>query len=136
MKINRILVLFICLVFPTLTQADVTDKQLKYTGTFSNLEYHQEGGDLLGVEIKIVHTKKGYQGALQISEGGPSQLMVVDVIFEKDTVKFEIPNAYTLYGGGVFEGKIDSKGIKGRFRFKGKAGDQESLVRGRSYWDK
>lgn len=112
------------------------DAKLKYTGTFSSLEYNQEGGDLLGVEIKIVQTRKGYQGALQIAEGGPSQLMVVDVFFDKDNVRFEIPKSYTEYGGGIFEGKIDSKGIKGAFRFKGKVGDQETLVHGRSYWDK
>ena len=62
--------------------------------------------------------------------------MVVDVIFEKDNVRFEIPNLYATYGGGIFEGKIDSNGIKGAFKFKGKVGDQENLIRRRSYWDR
>ena len=104
--------------------------------TFSNLQYNEEGSDLLGAEIKIVLTKNGYQGALQIAEGGPSQFMVVNVIFEKNTVRFHIPTSYPIYGGGTFEGKIDPQKIRGRFRFDGKAWDQEDLTRGRSYWDK
>jgi hypothetical protein len=100
------------------------------------LTYHQEGGDLLGAEIKVVLTRKGFQGALQIAEGGPSPLMVVDVLFDKDQVKFKIPESYSLYGGGLFEGKIDSKGLSGAFTFRGVKGDKEILLRGCSYWDK
>jgi hypothetical protein len=87
------------------------------------------------MEIKIVPARKGYQGALQIAEGGPSELMVVDVFFEGDRVKFQIPSSYKSYGGGVFEGTIDSHGIKGRLSFKGGAGDNETLIRRHSYWD-
>jgi hypothetical protein len=61
--------------------------------------------------------------------------MVVDVLFEKDKVRFEIPKSYKNYGGGLFDGKIDSKGIRGTFRFNGTAGDQENLLRRPSYWD-
>jgi len=136
MKISKVAIFFVCFMFCGLAQGLAADKKLKYAGTFSNLEYNQEGGDLLGMEIKIVPTKKGYQGALQIAEGGPSELMVVDVFFEKDNVKFEIPKSYSIYGGGVFEGKIDSKGIKGALRFEGTEGDKEILTRGRGYWDK
>ena len=136
MKIGKLSIPFICIMLFCLTQGFAAEKKLKYTGTFSNLEYNQEGGDLLGMEIKIVPTKKGYQGALQIAEGGPSELMVVDVFFEKDNVKFEIPKSYSVYGGGVFEGKIGSKEIKGALRFKGTEGDKEILTRGQGYWDK
>ena len=111
------------------------DKKIHYTGTFSNLEYNQEGGDLLGIEIKIVLTGKGYQGALQIAEGVPSELMVVDILFDKAHIKFQIPNSYKTYGGGGFEGTINSNGIKGRLSFKGGAGDNETLIRRHSYWD-
>jgi len=34
--------------------------------------------------------------------------MVVDVFFEKDKVRFAIPKSYPQYGGGVFEGQVDS----------------------------
>jgi hypothetical protein len=136
MYINKVLIFFLCFMFLGFSNGFTADKAPKYTGTFSSLEYNKEGGDLLGVEIKIVLTGKGYQGVLQIAEGGPSELMMVAVSFDKDNVRFEIPSSYTEYGGGVFEGKIDSKGIKGKFKFNGVVGDQENLFRGRSYWDK
>ncbi len=105
-------------------------------GTFSSLRFSTEGRDLLGVELKIVPTRKGYQGALQIAEGGPSEMMVVDVAVRKNnTIRFDIPASYPFYGGGTFEGTLDSKGITGRFTFRGVTGDLERLVRGRSYWD-
>jgi hypothetical protein len=136
MRNSKALIIIVCLMIFGLPHGWAAEKNLKYAGTFSNLEYNQEGGDLLGMEIKIVPTRKGYQGALQIAEGGPSELMFVEVFFEKDNVKFEIPKSYSTYGGGVFEGKIDSKGIKGTLRFKGTEGDKEVLTRKRGYWDK
>jgi len=114
--------------------AEGTEKP-RCTGTFSSLSYHEEGGDLLGMELKIVRVRKGYQGALQIAEGGPSELMAVDVECDGASVKFTGPDVYRVYGGGVFEGTLDSKGIKGRFRFKGEDGDLETLHRGRGYWE-
>ena len=128
--------LLTCLIIFVSTAAWSVDTKIKYTGTFTSLEYNKEGGDLLGEEIKIVVTRKGYQGALQISEGGPSQLMLVDVFFDKNQIRFEIPSSYPTYGGGVFEGKIDDKGIRGVLKFKGGADNSVKWVRGRSYWDK
>jgi hypothetical protein len=58
------------LVFFAISPGFPSDVSIKYTGTFSSLRYHKEAGDLLGVEIRIVSTRKGYQGALQIAEGG------------------------------------------------------------------
>src|SRR5437867_12576689 len=86
----------------------VAEKAPKYTGTFTSLTYNEEGGDLLGEEIKIVLARNGYQGALQLAEGEPSNLIVVDVSFDKNKVKFEIPASYPIYGGGIFEGTIDA----------------------------
>ncbi|MGH7404426.1 MAG: hypothetical protein ACREJA_00910 [Candidatus Methylomirabilales bacterium] len=136
MSINRLVTFLVCIMVSTSWHSVAAETNLRYTGTFSSLEYHKEAGDLLGTEIKIVSTRKGYQGALQIAEGGPSELMVVDVFFEKDVIRFEIPKTYAVYGGARFEGKIDAKGIKGAFRYQTHVGDPEYLVRGPSYWDR
>ena len=135
MKLVKASLFVMCLLLSGLPEVFGKDREINYTGTFSNLEYNQEGGDVLGIEVKIVPTRKGYQGALQIAEGGPSELMVVDVFFERDRIKFQIPGSYKSYGGGVFEGAIDAHGIKGRLSFKGGAGDDETLIRRHSYWD-
>ena len=90
---------------------------------------------MLGAEIKIALTRRGYQGVLQIAEGRPSELMLVDVTVEGNRIRFNIPTTYEQYGGGAFEGTIDDKGINGRFTIKGVKGDLERLLRGKSYWD-
>lgn len=117
------------------TEAAADGAGVRPTGTFSSLSFHREGGDLLGAEIKIVLTRRGYQGALQIAQGGPSELMIVDLAIEGTKVRFTIPATFEQYGGGTFEGTIDSRGILGRFTIKGVTGDPERLLRGRSYWD-
>ncbi len=130
-----IVVAMLCclLALPTSTYAKT---EIWLPGTFSNLRSNTEAGDLRGVELKIVPTLNGHQGALQIAEGSPSEIMVVDVAVRKNNaIHFSIPASYPFYGGGTFEGTLDSKGITGRFTFVGVTGDVARLVRGRSYWD-
>ena len=62
--------------------------------------------------------------------------MVVDVLVKDKKITFNIPRSYGSYGGGSFEGKLSPKGIRGRFTFGDAVGDEEFLVRGRSYWDR
>lgn len=132
----KLLLLIALLVLFGSPHAFSRDAKPKYAGTFTSLEYNEEGGDLLGEELRIVLAKKGYQATLQIAEGEPSQLMVVDVIFDKIKLKFVIPDSYPDYGGGVFEGTIDASGIRGVLKFKGGASNTVKWKRGRSYWDK
>lgn len=108
---------------------------VRYTGTFSSLTYNKEGGDLLGAELKIVPVRNGYQGVLQIAEGGSSPLMLVDVSFDKNKVTFAIPTSYNPYGGGIFNGTIDARQIRGALKFKNGAEMQFTLPRKHSYWD-
>ena len=137
LKCFLVLCLGVWVVFVGLVPAIDAQQKVKYTGTFTSLEFNQEGGDLLGEEIHIVLTQKGYQGALQISEGEPSQIILVQVVFDQsNSVRFEIPSSSPSYGGGVFDGKIDSLGIKGVLRLKGGVENLIKWKRGRSYWDK
>ena len=132
----KLFLLIASLVLFGLPDAFSRDGKPKYTGTFTSLEYNEEGGDLLGEELRIVLAKKGYQATLQIAEGEPSQLMVVDVQFDKNKLNFVIPDSYPVYGGGIFEGTIDLSGIRGVLKFKGGGSDPVRWKRGRSYWDK
>lgn len=131
------LALAVYLACSGIPDVSAAEKPRVVLGTFSSLKYNQEAGDLLGVELKIVPIRRGYQGALQIAEGGPSEVIVVDILIQKDRISFQIPASYSLYGGAAFEGRVDSKGITGRFTWKtGVVGEQEHLVRGRGYWDR
>jgi hypothetical protein len=123
-----------------------TAEQFDVRGTFANFRYSREAGDLLGAEIKMVPvirpfdpTRKyeaAFQGALQIAEGAPSQIMIVDIKIDGDKISFVIPERYPVYGGGKFEGALDAQAIKGRFTIGGVIGDEQRLQRGRGYWDK
>jgi len=136
---NVLKVLMMLLLCISLDGADLVlgkDQKSKYTGTYSSLEYNREGGDLLGEELRVVVAKKGYQASLQIAEGEPSQLMVVDVNFDKDKIRFDIPASYSDYGGGSFEGTIDASGIKGVLTFKEGGSNNIRWKKGRGYWDR
>jgi hypothetical protein len=99
------------------------------TGTFSDMYFNEEGGDLLGTEVRIVVGKDGYQATVQLAEGGPSDLMVVDVQTSGDSVRFKLPS------GERFEGRVTAKYLRGQFVDTGGPPQVVKLARGRSYWD-
>ena len=119
------------------TWAAAETSKVRVVGTYTNMRYSTGSGDLGGVEIKIVPARgRGFQGALQIAEGGPSELMVVDVIVEKNKIRFRTPNSYPIYGGGTFEGVIEPAAIRGHFTFGEAVNEGISLKREHGYWDK
>lgn len=103
-------------------------------GTFSNLEYRPQSGDLVGVEIKIVPTSRGFQGALLIAQGLPREFIVVAILFEGNRVRFVVPASYDVYGGTEFEGVFDRNTIRGRMRYPTGAVQDVRLAR-RGHWD-
>ncbi len=120
----------------SLTADEVTNKSsVKRIGTFSSLRYHEEAGDLLGAEIKIVPVEEGsedrYQGAMQIAQGAPSQLMLVEVKYTHDTIEFNLPKPHE----GKFTGIINAKGIVGKIVFTNGAVSKQNLPRKKGYWD-
>lgn len=106
--------------------------KIKYTGTFSNLAYHEETGDLLGVELRIVYTRAGYKGILQIAEGGAGDLIIVSPIIKGDKISFTINHAPY---NSVFNGTISNDDITGYFIYKNGVKSKEELPRKQSYWD-
>lgn len=130
------------LLFPLLPQQSQAGdgkkiKEYKRTGTFSDLQYHKGPGDIVGVEIRIVETNAGYQATIQIAEGGPGWLELVDVIIKDNEIFFTIPQE-SLWAGN-FRGHFTDKGIKGKFIFskakKGHEVEEIDLPRRKSYWD-
>jgi hypothetical protein len=108
-------------------------KAPRITGTYTDMYYNREGGDVLGEEIRIVYTSRGYQGALQFAEGVPEALVVVDVKVDGSRISFTIPEDSP--SGGQFSGAIENGVLKGEFRFKAGGSEKVSLRRGKSYWD-
>ena len=106
----------------------------KKTGTFSNLSYHKEAGDLVGYEIRIVYTRNGYEGSFQSSEGEPDALIIIRKIsIADDTIKFFIPGPSRFEG--VFVGRITEFGLVGVLTLNSGNKIDLKLKRGKSYWD-
>ena len=95
--------------------------------------FNKEGGDVVGDELKIVATGKGYQGALQFAEGAPSNLIVVDTKLDGAKISFSVRDSDSY--ASEFDGTIENGFLKGQFHFKSGATEKVELRRGKSYWD-
>jgi hypothetical protein len=108
-------------------------KPPRITGTYSNMSYIQEAGDVIGYEIKIVFTGGRFQGALQIAEGVPGDLILVDIEAKGSSITFAIPDGVPY--AGRFSGSVENGMLKGEFTFKSGGKETVALRRGKSYWD-
>ncbi len=132
MPLQCVLILSVFAVFIAAVSnaAESQPKPPKLTGTFSSLYYNEEGGDVLGAELRISYTRNGYQGTFQYAEGSPEALVLVDVHYDKDVISFDIPKP-NLWAG-KFTGKISDAGITGKIDT---LHEEIRLKRGKSYWD-
>ena len=105
----------------------------RLTGTYSDMYYNAQGGDVLGTEIRIANTRKGFQGVIQFSEGTPEELVVVDIQIKNDAVSFVVPEPSPY--AGEFTGSIRAGVLKGEFRYKSGGSNKVELKKGKSYWD-
>lgn len=101
----------------------------KVTGVYSNLRYNQEGGDLLGMELLVVPSGAGYKAFVQIAEGGAPYTAIVPVAVENSRISFTLPRE-GAYGGMSFDGELEGASLV----IKSAAGANETLRRGKSYW--
>lgn len=105
----------------------------RITGKYSNMQYVPEAGDVVGYELRIVYTAVGLQGTLQVAEGVPGPLIIVDVVQNGSSVSFEIPGDTTF--AGEFHGTVANGWLNGEFRFKEGSKETVALRKGKSYWD-
>ena len=97
------------------------------------MRYVAEAGDVIGYEIKIVFTGDRFQAAVQIAEGVPGEMVVVDVQSDDAKISFSIPDRNSH--AGQFRGTIESGVLEGEFLFKKGGSKKIELRRGKSYWD-
>ncbi len=137
MSVRRIalgsLVIFSIMIVACLILSSIAQSSKRITGTYTSMHFNEEGGDVLGEELKIVVGKQGYQGALQFANGEPEDLLVVDIIVDQKKISFRVPDASEE--AGYFTGTIEDGMIKGVFAYKGGATETVILKKGKSYWD-
>lgn len=104
-----------------------------FAGTYSTMYYNNEGGDLLGEELRIVLGKSGYKGILQFSEGRPSDPVLMDVRIEGSAISFDTPAEWDY--PGHFQGTISARKVSGVLRLQNGVDVPLDLPRRAGYWD-
>jgi hypothetical protein len=101
------------------------------TGMYSNLEYNEEGEDLLGIEIYLVAGDRGYFAVVQCAGGGPVTPVVTPVDISGAEISFKLPEGQPECGTS-FSGTVSREGLRGRFM-----GEKEDrwLPRRKGYWE-
>lgn len=128
-RIIQICLVLLALGFTSSAAAAPDSKQAKPTGMFSDMQYNNEGGDLLGTEVFITYAHDGYFVVYQSSEGEPITPVVVPATISGTSITFVVPK--TADPRGSFSGTIGAKELTGSF-----AGSKEiiHLKRKASYW--
>jgi hypothetical protein len=102
---------------------------IKITGIFSDLRYSEESGDICGQELFIMLGLKKYFVVYQISEGAPSNPVLIEANINENKIEFKIPK--TKYNSErIFKGIIMTDKLIGNFE----GGDTIKLTRQNSYW--
>jgi hypothetical protein len=110
--------------------ASAPQPHARVSGVYSDIHYNSEGGDLLGMELLIIPSDpSGYRAFVQIAEGGPPFAVIVPILVDGSRVEFTLP-AGSAYSGEHFIGTLSSTKLALRW---GKS-QQETLLRGKSYW--
>jgi hypothetical protein len=105
----------------------------KVTGTYSSLRYDKESGDLLGYEILIIPIDTGLKAVVQVAEGAPGQVYIVEATQKGETISFEIPLSTGIKES--FSGRIVGDYLVGDV-LSPSGKEHVQLKRGMSYWDK
>jgi hypothetical protein len=101
-------------------------------GMYSNLEYIEEAGDLLGMEVYLVYGGgEDCFAFVQCAGGEPAAPVLAPVQVSGSKVSFNLPKNQPECGTS-FTGVVSEAGLRGRF-----AGDQkdEWLPRRKGYWE-
>ncbi|TBL82678.1 hypothetical protein EYY95_20900 [Hafnia alvei] len=101
----------------------------KITGIYSSLSFNTESGDVVGEEIMVVFSNKGYIATYQSSDGEPTIPVVTKVNIVNDTITFTLPPPFDIQG--EFIGVISKNTLTGKFK---KSNQVLILERKNSYW--
>lgn len=117
-------------------QVHAYEKTEKFTGIYSSLEYIRESSDVIGFEVFLINSKKGYFVLFQSSEGEPFEPVLIPAQLLGNKLTFTLPDLGRGYSGefiGQFvKGKLVGKFSNGQLSPNGKL--DFVLTRRKSYW--
>lgn len=102
-------------------------------GTYSNVRYIEEAGDLLGMEIKIIPLGEQYQAAVFVAEGSVGPMRLVDVRVRGTTLSFEVRESEDIFWS--FVGTVSAQSLKGTVTHSLGGRQTVNLKRKCGYWD-
>lgn len=126
-RIRIILALFIA-------QTACVASSAEMAGTYSSLSYNEEGGDLLGYEVRVIPTNQGNKALVQVAEGDAGMVYLVDVAERNGEVFFDVTLASKMVG--QFRGTITKAGLNGVISFPSGVSERIQLKRQISYWER
>lgn len=106
------------------------------TGVFGRLEYHEQSGDVLGLEVFVVKGRSGYFATVQVAEGVPDDPVVIPITVEGAVVSFSLRVANNVIR---YRGTVRADGLYGKFdnnAFSTRDDGHFLLKRGQSYWQR
>lgn len=119
-----------CLVLLPVLSGCGGRQNIKLTGIYSDLAIHSETGDLLGQEIIIVLSNRGYYAIVQLSEGEPMVPQISKISnLENGKISFDFKN-----GSGqtvTFVGTVSATHLAGVLNRESPI----TLRRRHSYWE-
>jgi hypothetical protein len=106
---------------------------VKIAGTYTNVHYIEEAGDLLGMEIKIIPLGERYQAAVFVCEGSVGPMRVVDLRVRGTTIAFDVRESEDA--AWSFAGTVSAKSLKGIVTHSLGGRESVTLQRKCGYWD-
>lgn len=100
-------------------------------GTYSNMHFNRETGDLSGLEIVIVKGFDGVYAMVQLAQGEAPAPLIVNLNLKGNKFRFKVP--WLTQEVSLFRGEILRDRIVGEFA---KTGACVVLEKGRSIWEK
>jgi hypothetical protein len=105
-----------------------TEKRVTVTGIYSDMEYVEETGDLVGTEIFLLLSGEGHFVLVQVAEGSPGVPLLLPARVDGQSLTFELPEC------GKFTGQISAGKLVGSFA--NCSNWHVRLNRKRSYWQR
>ena len=124
------LILIALAALAELGRPDVALSPPSVTGIYTDMRVSATTGDLGGMEVFVLSSKRGEFALVQMAEGAPSAPVLVSASVKDSTITFTLPSSSALGGLGAFLGVVKGGHLRGRF-----ANDYViDLPRGKSYW--
>jgi hypothetical protein len=100
-------------------------------GTFSDLRYNAEAGDVVGTEITIMPQYRSAYAIFQCAEGAPTDPIFIPVEIKENRITFKVASPDSC--PGIYTGIVSANGMKLSVRNSDFNGNG-FLPRRKSYW--